>query len=156
MRIFGRYIVVFTLLIVATAHTTFAVDLEYIRKNYPLSTKDKSLCVSMIAQLSKKIESDVHLAYLGAFQAIMANHVFSPLEKINTFNQGKKNIDKAVLQAPLNPEIRFIRLSIQKNTPAFLGYNKQIAEDEAFLKEKINTLSSVELKKQITSLINSK
>lgn len=110
----------------------------------------------MIAELSQHIESNVHLAYLGAFQAIMANHVFSPLEKLSTFNQGRKNIDKAVQQSPLDPEIRFVRLSIQKNSPAFLGYNNQIDEDQAYLKGKIESITSVELKNQVRVLINSR
>lgn len=48
------------------------------------------------------------MAYLGGLQTIWANHVFSPISKLNTFKEGKKNIEQAIKKEPENVELRFI------------------------------------------------
>lgn len=134
-----------------TAHT---MDLEYLRKNYSKAVSDKELCQSLIVQLSKKTESEVHFAYLGALHTIWANHVFSPLSKLNSFLQGKTEIELAVKKDPNNVEIRFIRLSVQKNCPSFLGYNSNIASDKKYLKDHLSSITSEQLKKMVKELID--
>ena len=110
-----------------------SMDLESIRANYKKAVSDKKLCLKMIKGLGAGTESSVHLSYLGAFQMIWAKHIINPISKLKTFNTGKKKIEDAVLAAPNNLEIRILRLSIQKNSPAFLGYNKNIEEDQKFI-----------------------
>ena len=55
------------------------------------------------------------------------------MEKLKYFNRGSEKIDSAVDEDSSNIEIRFIRLVIQMNTPAFLNYDENIEEDKAFL-----------------------
>lgn len=86
-------------------------------------------------ELSKE-KSVIALAYLGAYQKIWANHVFNPLSKLATFKKGKNNIELAISKEPENVEIRYIRFSVQKNAPSFLGFNNNIKEDRDFLKTK--------------------
>jgi len=138
-------------LIVAT--TVHALDLEYIRKNYSKAVNDESLCKSFIDKLSKNTESQVHLAYLGAFQTIWANHVFNPVSKLSSFNKGRFFIEAAVKKEPDNVEIRFVRLSVQKNCPSFLGYSSNIAADKKFLKSNLDKITSEQLKKMVKALI---
>lgn len=133
-----------------------ATDLETIRKNYDLAVTDKVICKEMINELSNNMGNNVYLAYLGAFQTIWANHIFNPIAKWNTFKKGKANIEKAVKQDPANVEIRFIRLSIQKNCPGFLGYNDNIKEDKLFLNIHQNSITSSTLMNMVKSLLNSK
>ena len=118
------------------------LDLEYVRSNYDKAIKDEKLCKSLIEALSKNTGSNIHLAYLGAFQTIWANHTFSPISKLSTFKKGKLNIEKAIKENQSNIETRFIRLSIQKNCPSFLGYKQNIEEDKQFItinKDKITS-----------------
>lgn len=83
-------------------------------------------------ELSKE-KSVIALAYLGAYQTVWANHIFNPLTKLATFKKGKKNIELAISKEPENIEIRYIRFSVQKNAPSFLGYNSHLKEDRDFL-----------------------
>jgi hypothetical protein len=145
---------IFVLLLGGT-FTSNALSLEVIRTNYQLAVKDKNICSSMIQQLENNPESNVHLAYLGAFQTIWANHIFNPISKLSTFNTGKKNIDKAVNLSPNDVEIIFIRHSVQKNCPKFLGYNVNCEEDEKFLSKNLNSISSVALKNMVEKLLKS-
>lgn len=132
-----------------------ATDLEIVRKGYELAVVDESICQKMINELSKHVESNVHLAYLGAFQTIWASHIFNPISKLKTFKRGKENIEKAVNADPNNIEIRFIRLSIQKNCPGFLGYDDNIKEDQLFLTIHKNSIQSSTLMKMVNVLLTS-
>jgi hypothetical protein len=127
---------------------SFGLDLEYIRNHYEQAVSDKKLCENMIAALEEKAPTAVHLLYLGGLQTIWANHVSNPFSKLNTFKKGKASIEQAVKADSDNAEIRLIRLSVQKNCPAFLNYNKNINEDEQFLikhKDEINSLPLIKL-----------
>jgi hypothetical protein len=132
-----------------------ALSLEVVRNNYQIAVQDKDICLSMIQQLENNHESNVYLAYLGAFQTIWANHTFNPINKLNTFNKGKKNIDKAAKLSPNDVEIIFIRHSVQKNCPGFLGYNDNLKEDEKFLSKNRNSITSATLKNMIEKLLKS-
>src|SRR5690554_8141337 len=68
----------------------------------------------MIIELKKNKNSTVLLGYLGGYQTVWANHVFNPVSKLNTFNEGKRNIEKAIKNDPNSLELRFVRLSVQK------------------------------------------
>lgn len=132
--------------------TAKAQQMDDIRDNYIKAVTDKNLCKTMITELSKKTDSPVHLAYLGAFKVIWAKHIFNPLAKFNTFKQGKKQIEAAVKKEENNIEIRFIRLSIQKNCPSFLGYNNHIELDRQFIDHHKNHITSARLKKMIAAV----
>jgi hypothetical protein len=128
------------------------IEPETLRLNYEKAVSDKKLCKSMTDQLINA-ESSLHLAYLGAFQTIWANHTSNPVSKLDTFTKGKKNIEKAVASSPEDLEIRFLRLSVQMNCPSFLGYNNKIEEDRLFIKSNIHNIRSATLKKMCKSLI---
>lgn len=130
-----------------------SMDLERIRANYKKAVSDKKLCLKMIKELSTGTESSVHLTYLGAFQMIWAKHITNPISKLKTFNTGKKIIDAAVRAEPKNLEIRILRLSIQKNSPAFLGYKKNIEEDKKFIQANNKNITSTHLKNMVEALI---
>ncbi len=109
-------------------------DLLEVRSSYKRCIADKELCRKLMDRLEgSKQQTPLELAYLGGLKTIWANHVFSPIAKLNTFKEGRKDIERAILKDPKNPELRFIRLSIQKNAPSFLGYKSNIAEDRRFI-----------------------
>lgn len=131
-----------------------ATGLDVVRANYNKLVSDKGLCEKMIAELAEtNNNSATHLAYLGALQTIWANHVFSPISKLNTFKEGKKNIELAIKKEPDNVELRFIRLSVHKNAPPFLGYKSNINEDTEFIKENHHQIGSEILQKNIETLL---
>lgn len=135
--------------------TGFATtDLDVIRANYKNVVSDKGLCEKIIANLTKKKNvSATHLAYLGGLQTIWANHVFNPLSKLKTFKEGKKNIEKAIEKEPENVELRFIRLSVQKNAPSFLGYTSNIHEDTEFIIKNRDKIGTGILRENIETLL---
>ncbi|WP_344675663.1 hypothetical protein [Sphingobacterium kyonggiense] len=128
--------------------------LDDVRKNYDKMASNEELCKSAIANLKRtKNNSSTHLGYLGGLQTIWANHVFSTMSKLNTFKEGKKNIEEAIKKEPDNVELRFIRLSVQKNAPSFLGYKSNITEDIQFIKNNRSHIKSPVLNRHIESLL---
>lgn len=122
-----------------------SIDLDFMRLNYAKAVSDKKLCSQMIEKLKTEKNSPIFLAYLGGLQTIWANHTMNPISKLRTFNKGKKNLNKAVVMASDNIEIRFIRLSVQKNAPTFLGYHQQIETDEMFIEKNKQNITSPSL-----------
>lgn len=127
-------------------------DMENIRANYVKALSNKKLCKTMIEELSTKTANPVHLAYLGALKVIWAKHISNPIAKFSTFNKGKKDIESAVKKAHHNVEIRFVRLSVQKNCPSFLGYDTHIEQDKQFIRDNENKITSARLKTMIAAL----
>lgn len=146
------FIVLIPLLLMLTAFNHPA--LHEARVNYNKAAHDKDVCKQMIDKLENASKnSALNLAYLGGFQTIWANHVFNPIDKLKTFKQGKKNIEQAINKEPGNVEIRFIRLSIQKHAPIFLGYHTNIQEDRDFIIKHRNDAASEVLQKNIEALL---
>ena len=129
-------------------------DMNEVRTNFNLAVQDKNIWKKMMEKLEQYNEkSSVYLAYLGGYQTIWANHVFNPLSKLATFKNGKNNIELAISKEPENVEIRYIRFSVQKNSPSFLGYNSHLKEDRDFLVKNIKNINSDFLQKNIETLL---
>jgi hypothetical protein len=128
-------------------------DIDLIRKNYKKSVYNKDICKEMIQKFENNDSNGIDLAYLGAFQSIWAKHSVNPLQKLRTFNKGKNNIDKAIKQEPDQLESRLIRYSVQKESPRFLGYKKNIDEDRIFIQTNLNGVKEAVLKEMIIQIL---
>jgi hypothetical protein len=133
------------------------ISLEELRIDFEKSINDKKICKKSLDNLEKITnKNDVYLAYYGAFQTVNANHVLNPINKLSYFNKGKNNIEKAIKNNPNDIDSRFLRYSIQKNCPKFLGYRTHLEEDLKFLKENLEKVTSQQLKKMILNILNKK
>lgn len=74
----------------------------------------------------------VLLAYQGTSEAMMADCVRGPFNKLDYFNRGKAKIESALSKEPGNMEIRYLRFQVQLHIPGILQYDN-IDEDAAFL-----------------------
>lgn len=130
-------------------------DFNTIRKNYQRAVSDKKICREMLDQFESKKTEGLELAYFGAFQAIWAKHTNNPFEKLSTFKKGKKNIEKAIRQKPNELESRFIRYSIQKESPGFLGYKSNILEDKELLNKNLINIDDSMLRQMVIKILKS-
>ncbi|MDM1071467.1 hypothetical protein HX001_03045 [Empedobacter brevis] len=131
------------------------INLEKVRANYSKMSTDKQLCINTIVELDNvKNKSAIYLGYLGGIQTINAKHLSNPLSKLKTFNKGKKNIEKAISIEPENLELRFIRLSVQKNAPSFLNYDSNVEEDTELLLKNSHRVRSIILRNNIDEILN--
>ena len=107
------------------------------RKNLAHAPNDKALCFRMIEELAKQKNDDKAMGYWGAYTMISANHVFSPIQKLQSFNKGKDALEKAIVQIPKDVELRYVRYAIQISIPKFLGYKNNIQTDRKWMMEQL-------------------
>lgn len=129
------------------------VNIDYIRNNYEQAAKDEQLCKKLLHSTEVKANSTLFKGYYGAFQAIYASHITNSSEKLKHFKTGKSHIEQAISSEPKNVELRFVRLSVQKMAPSFLGYNKKIEEDKKFIQENLTSIKSSKLLTMCKQLI---
>jgi len=126
-------------------------SLNNIRVLYQKSATDKNSCI----QLNKEIasvqiyEDAVLYGYKAVSKMMMANYVTNPFTKLSYFKEGKKMLDNVIDNNKTNIELRFLRLCVQENAPAFLGYNDDIDDDKKFIKLYLASLKDFQLKTQI-------
>ncbi len=74
-------------------------------------------------------------AYLGAGLMLKAKHANSSFSKLSFFKKGKRILNDVINKNPNFVEFRWLRYSLQKNTPKFLNYNKNMSEDSLFIRK---------------------
>lgn len=77
------------------------------------------------------------MAYICSLRMKKAEYSWNPWRKYRIFQREKEALEDLVRSFPDCIQVRYIRLLIQEKLPAFLGYNKNIQEDTAFLKRKM-------------------
>ena len=96
-----------------------------------------------------KTKKPIYEAFFAVGNFFMAKHAVNPLSKYSYFNKGKKALDNAVSKDPNNLEIRFMRYISQEQTPAFLGYNKDLKNDKTFILAEYKKSKDEDLNKRI-------
>ncbi len=116
--------------------------IETVREQFFSMDKREDGALKLYQSLEKMdfSKDPVMLAYRGAASAASAGSVGGVRKKLEYFNRGKSELEKAVGMKKIDTEIRFLRLATQVNAPGFLGYNNDIRSDKAII---ITTLNSV-------------
>ena len=123
------------------------VSIEKVRDQFFMLSKTEDAALKLYLSMEKTdlSKNPVLLAYRGASSAAAAGYVSGVRKKLEFFNHGKDELEKAVGLKPLDAEIRFLRLATQLNAPGFLGYSSEIKNDKAII---IKTLQSVDANHQ--------
>ena len=102
--------------------------ISQVRQLYAEGIADASAAKQLMEMVSGS-ELPLYLAYKGGAEALMAKHVYSPYKKLEYLASSMQTLTKAIAADPDNPEIRFIRFSIQYYAPRFLGFSRNLDED---------------------------
>ena len=104
-----------------------------LRRHYELAAADKAAGEKFYKLLADYKDRDaLVLAYKAAAEAIRARDA-SMFNKLTYVQDAAKTFELAVGLDPQNPEIRFLRFSVESNLPAFLGLSKHVDEDKEML-----------------------
>lgn len=142
--------IVVLLAVIMTFGNTQESALSRVRTLYQKAANDESAAKSLLSFTADFDEDQpVLMGYNGAAHMMMAKHVINPFSKMSHFNKGKRIYNSAILVAPENIELRFLRFAVQSEAPGFLGYKENIAEDKKFLMDEVLALKDQELKKMI-------
>ncbi|MCS6968465.1 MAG: hypothetical protein RMJ44_07290 [Cytophagales bacterium] len=104
---------------------------EKIRQDYPKVANNQLSASAMMRQMEALPcrETPLWIAYYGALQTQQARAVFNPLEKLRLTQLSQETLARAIALEPDNPEIRFLRFSIQLGLPGYLNLSHHLAED---------------------------
>jgi hypothetical protein len=120
------------------------VAIEKVRDQFFDFNKEGSIALTLYKSLEKiDLSKDpVLMAYRGASSAASAGSVSGVWKKLEYFNHGKSELEKAVGMKPLDAEIRLLRLATQVNAPGFLGYSGDKKNDKAIILQTLNGVNS--------------
>src|SRR5690606_27585623 len=126
-------------------------DLETIRLAYIEAGRDDSKIEAFDALIENITMEDsaVLVGYRGASLALMAKVEKGIKDKTDSFKKGAEFLEYAVKSAPNNIEVRFIRFSVQENSPGRVNYKGSMEEDKSFILENFENISSPSLKEYI-------
>ncbi len=135
---------------------TTNLDINDVRNNYKdaIVSKEKVISFNEYLKNVKKNDDKRLVAYKGAAIALTARHKKKAKVKSSIFKKGIEWVEYAIEKEPVNMEVRFVRLSIQQNSPKFLGYNKDIESDKNFIFTNFNTIKSAAFKEYLRSYIS--
>lgn len=89
-------------------------------------------------------------AYQAAADILIARYM--PLtERLSRIRPAISKLEALLDKDPDNPELRFIRLTIQEHLPKIVGYHRQIPEDRKYLEETVSKLQDKSLQEMIHS-----
>ena len=135
MKIF--YIIILSFLVLfSNAQTN---NLHEIRDAY-LSASDSQEKVKKLLQLcdNDNINRPIILAYKTVAEMMLISYYYNPFKKLEIFNDKSNQLDLIIKNNINNLEIRFLRYCLQKKSPSFLGYNKELDIDYKFILRNIN------------------
>lgn len=122
--------------------------MKELRNLYNVAHLNAKNCQALTAYASAN-PSIIANGYLAASQMIAAKFIFNPLTKIKLFTEGKNSLEEIISKNPREYELFYIRYTIQKNTPGFLGYHKNLKTDKLILINFMNESKDEDLKKHI-------
>ena len=104
-----------------------------LRRHYELAAADKAAGETFYKLLADYKDRDaLVLGFKAAAEAIRARDA-SMFNKLTYVQDAARTFEQAVGLDPHNPEIRFLRFSVESNLPAFLGLSKHVDEDKEML-----------------------
>lgn len=132
-----------------------AQDLKDIRTQYPKAIGSAEITEKLDDALANVDSSgkSLSLAYKGAVLTLKAKFSKKKSDKKDFFKEGVSLIESALKADASNIEIRYIRMSVQENSPRFLGYHKNIEDDKEFILKNYPNVSSKELKSVIKDFV---
>lgn len=127
---------------------------EMARSSFVKAPTQESSAKGFLNRMQNEPSNDVVLrGYEAGMKMIMARHVVLPWSKWMWFSEGRDQLESLIETNPEQPELIFIRYSIQTNIPAFLGYNRQIDRDRRWLEQQVNELHDAALKRMIRNYL---
>ena len=130
-------------------------DIDEIRAMYKQADGSKEQVLLLFNKLQSVSEKDgnVLMAYKGASIAMKGKFEKGAKQKTKVFKEGIAFVESALVKEPNNIEIRFVRLTIQQNSPKILKYKKNIGEDRDFILSNYSKIKSSKLKKYLKDYI---
>src|SRR6476661_2662441 len=139
MRLFFLLLIAFSITSSLFASEPSPEELKSLKANLVRALDDSKLTDQLYSSLqNRKSDNPLLLACIGTLEALKAKHAWNPYNKFKFAGLSQQTLTKAVLKAPDNLEIRFMRFSIQHFLPSFLGFSKNLDEDKKMILKQLH------------------
>lgn len=81
----------------------------------------------------------INRGFVAAAGLMSAGLPWNPLTAWGRFNDWKPILEESIATAPTDPDLRFLRLGVQLNVPAIVGYSEEIDGDLALIEKALNS-----------------
>ena len=107
---------------------------QQLRDGFLGSMQSKGALESFTGRLEKiEVKSPAQECYYGICYGLKTSYVDGLWSKIKLVNEAKSLLDHSIQRDPNDPELRFIRVTLEHYLPAFLGMSKDIQKDLAVI-----------------------
>lgn len=134
-----KIILIFTLGLFGLNIVSAGSQIERAQIYDALSSSDVSTISAQIASLAK-IKGVISQAFTGALEMRKAGLLKLPIDRLKLFKHGNRKLEAAIKADVENAEFRFLRLIIQEQTPAILGYKDDLEKDKDYLRSHYKNL----------------
>lgn len=115
---------------------------------------NKEDCNALI-ELTTNSESIVTRGYNASALMVSSKYQINPFKISKIFNEGKGLLEDLISENFDEVELRYLRYTIQLNTPKFVGYNKAIENDRRIITNYLILNPNTELAEHIMIYVNS-
>ncbi|MEJ8801716.1 hypothetical protein [Pontibacter sp. H249] len=121
---------------VSPADNTRIYNLSTLRQEYLKASKDEAAAKRFHKKMAAYEEKHpVRLAYRGASEAVMAKYAWNPYSKLKHVKTAAGIFEEAVGMDETNPEIRFLRFTVEHYIPRYLNLSGNLEADKAAIIE---------------------
>jgi hypothetical protein len=126
------------------------VELVNLRRHYEKAVNNQYVANELLKRLEQMPPATpLYVGYTGAVNMILAKFLNNPINKLESFNKGKYMLERAIKESPDDLELRFLRYTVQSNTPIFLGYSNNLKSDKVFLLLHVDDAKDKDLQNRI-------
>ncbi|RIJ42579.1 hypothetical protein [Pontibacter oryzae] len=134
------FILLLLILNVALADGASGYKVSELRGEYLQASKDEQAADRFHKKMSAYKEKEpLVLAYKAASEAVMAKYVWNPYSKLKQLRASAAIFEEAVALDANNPEIRFLRFTVEHYVPRYLNLSAHVEEDKRIV---INSLKA--------------
>ena len=123
-----------------------SIELDGARKAFHKAVMDEAESQSFHTyMLEIENPTPVVAAYQAVSEAMLARVLWNPFSKLAQVRKYQEEMENAVAEDPQDIEIRFLRLAIEFNLPAFLGMSEHVEEDVDMILSNMASASALDL-----------
>lgn len=130
------YKLLFISLLSLLSHQLNEHCIENIRRDYHALNSEKKVRSFINSYSDTSCEKAT--PYLASAIMQQAQYTIFPHKKFNYFVSGKTQLEQFIARYPNDIEGRYVRLLVQSNSPALLGYKTNIKEDKAYIESHLH------------------
>jgi hypothetical protein len=113
-------------------------SLSKLRALYPKASAKEEIGRQFYARMaSYQGNNPVVLGYQAVSEAVMAKHVWSPYQKLKHVRNSGTIFRDALNKDPQNPEVRFLRFTVEYSIPRYLKMSENLAADREFVAQQL-------------------